>query len=177
MKFLLLAEKANKKIIKFLSSIGEVSWTSDYINEHTSKEYDWIISFGYRHIIKRNILNISKNKIINLHISYLPYNRGASPNYWSFKEKTPKGVTIHLIDEGIDTGPILIQKKCSFNDNDTLKTSYEKLIKNIEILFIENFEKIITGKIKPVPQKGKGTFHKKKDLLEKIDYNTKINEI
>ena len=38
-------------------------------------------------------------------------------------------------------------------------------------------KKIITGKIKPFPQKGKGTFHKKKDFLEKIDYNTKINEI
>ena len=48
--------------------------------------------------------------LINLHISYLPYNRGSYPNYWSFKENTPNGVSIHHIDDGIDTGPVLVQK-------------------------------------------------------------------
>ena len=38
-----------------------------------------------------------------MHISYLPFNRGAHPNYWSFKDNSPKGVTIHFIDNGIDT--------------------------------------------------------------------------
>ena len=43
-----------------------------------------------------------KRPIVNLHISYLPFNRGSHPNYWSFVENTPKGVSIHEIDEQIE---------------------------------------------------------------------------
>ena len=46
--------------------------------------FDFIVSYGYRHILSKNILDLLPNKIINLHISYLPYNRGADPNFWSF---------------------------------------------------------------------------------------------
>ena len=45
--------------------------------------YDLIVSFGYRHIINKNILSKLKRPIINLHLSYLPYNRGSHPNFWS----------------------------------------------------------------------------------------------
>ena len=61
------------------------------------------------------LLKNSKNNIINLHISYLPYNRGAHPNFWSFVENTPSGVSIHQVDSGIDTGKIVIQKQINFN--------------------------------------------------------------
>ena len=48
------------------------------------KNYNLIISFGYNKIIKQNILKKLHRPIINLHISYLPYNRGSNPNFWSF---------------------------------------------------------------------------------------------
>lgn len=48
-------------------------------------------------------------------MSYLPYNKGTHPNYWSFIENTPKGVMIHEIDKGIDTGNIIVQKKIKLN--------------------------------------------------------------
>ena len=53
-------------------------------------DVDLIISFGYRKIIKNNILARIKKPIINLHMSYLPYNRGSHPNFWSFMDKTQK---------------------------------------------------------------------------------------
>ena len=52
--------------------------------------------------------------MINLHISYLPYNKGAHPNFWSWVKNTPKGVSIHLISEKIDAGDIIFQKKLIF---------------------------------------------------------------
>ena len=177
MRLLILSEKKNNKIISFLKEKGEVVWTNNKITQDDVQDFDWIVSYGYRHIIKKNVLNKTKNRIINLHISYLPYNRGANPNYWSFKEKTPKGVSIHFIDEGIDTGPILIQKLCMFDQSHTLKSSYDILSETIENLFFNNFDKIIKGKLKPKPQKGTGTYHTKNDLLHKIDYNTKVKEI
>jgi methionyl-tRNA formyltransferase len=44
-------------------------------------------------------------------LSYLPFNRGAHPNFWSFIEKTQAGVSIHKINKGIDTGNIILRKK------------------------------------------------------------------
>ncbi|WP_431029191.1 formyltransferase family protein [Lysinibacillus sp. LZ02] len=129
-----------------------------------SNKFDLVISYGYRYIISEEIINIMKNKIINLHISYLPWNRGADPNFWSFLENTKKGVSIHLIDEGIDTGDILIQKEVTFTDNDTLRTSYNKLSIAIEALFIEHWSKIRLGKYIPIKQNlNEGSIHFSKD--------------
>ena len=116
MKILYLGSKS--KILDVLQRLYNVTQTEDIVNDLSY--YDWVISYGYRHILKKQHIKSAKNPIINLHISFLPYNRGADPNYWSWVEDTPKGVTIHEIDEGIDTGDIIIQKQVNFNDNETL---------------------------------------------------------
>jgi len=73
------------------------------------------------------------NRAINLHPSLLPWNRGAHSNFWSFLEDTPKGVTIHIIDEGIDTGDILLQKKIKFDQSkETLRSSYGRLQQELQ---------------------------------------------
>jgi methionyl-tRNA formyltransferase len=55
---------------------------------------DFILSFGLRKIISENIIKKLKKPIFNIHLSYLPFNRGAHPNFWSFIENTPAGVSI-----------------------------------------------------------------------------------
>lgn len=177
MNLLFLSETKHDQFLAFLAERGKVKWTSEKLLLERIIHYDWIISYGYRHIISPQIINAIKNPIINLHISFLPFNRGAYPNYWSFKENTPKGVSIHFIDSGIDTGPILIQKKCTFTKSDTLATSYLQLKSAIEELFYASFDKIITQKIVATPQTRQGTFHKKNDLPDDVDWNTNINDI
>jgi methionyl-tRNA formyltransferase len=68
-------------------------------------------------IINEDLVNKLKNPIINLHIGYLPFNRGFHPNLWSFLENTPSGVTIHEIDKGLNTGPIILQKQINFKNS------------------------------------------------------------
>lgn len=155
-------------IIDFLRAFGdEVVQIEHEINElREVSEYDFIISYGYRHVINKQIVDIFYRKAINLHISYLPWNRGADPNLWSFLEDTPKGVTIHYIDKGLDTGDIIVQKTVEFSNTETLRTSYEKLVAEIEKLFMENWLDIRSGRITPIPQTGKGTFHRKSDKLK-----------
>lgn len=127
-----------------------------------------IISYNYRFIINQDIISFISNRIINLHVSLLPWNRGAHPNVWSFLEDTPKGVTIHLIDEGLDTGDILVQKEVHFDEEtETLKTSYNKLHMEIQDLFKENWEALKSCRIKPSKQSGKGSIHFIKEF-EKI---------
>ena len=164
-------------MLNFLENRGNVDWENRKLSPSEVTQYEWIISYGYRHIISNEIIQHVCNPIINLHISYLPFNRGAHPNYWSNKDNTPKGVTIHFIDSGIDTGPILVQKECSFSNDDTLRSSYLKLKFEIENLFYNNFDKIINGEIFAKPQIGKGSYHEKKELPSNIDWNTKIKHI
>ena len=108
MKCLLLGYSRKKtKLINFLKKkkIKVVNKKNKLILSDISK-YDLIITFGYRKIIKNNILNKLEKPILNLHMSFSPHNRGAYPNFWSFYDNTKKGVTIHKIDKGVDTGPI-----------------------------------------------------------------------
>ena len=121
---------------------------------------------------------------MNLHISLLPWNRGADPNLWSFLKDTPKGITIHYIDSGVDTGDILLQKEFDFNlEEDTLKTTYDFLNKEIIRLFKNNYKKIFHNLIKPQKQNlFSGSVQKLKDKVKykkflKNGWNTKINKI
>jgi methionyl-tRNA formyltransferase len=122
---------------------------------------DLIVSHSYRHILKRDVLAAAPDRFINLHISLLPYNRGADQNLWSFIDETPKGVSIHLIDEGIDTGALLLQREVSFDeDSETLGSSYATLQQTIGELFMENWSSLRDGRIAPRAQSGAGTFHR-----------------
>ena len=128
MNILLLGPEKEPQLalLGFLSDDGNsITIQEEKLNrKHIAKcEYDFLISFGYRYIISKEILSYFQEKAINLHISYLPWNKGADPNLWSILENTPKGVTIHQLDYGLDTGRILYQKKISFDDNETLKSS------------------------------------------------------
>lgn len=78
----------------------------------------------------KKILDAIVRPPINLHISYLPYNREAHLNLWSFVDNTPKGVSIHKVNEGIDKGGIIVRKKIHFKmtENLTFKNTYSKLI-------------------------------------------------
>lgn len=144
------------------------------------KGYDCVISYGYRHILKQSTIDGFGCPVFNLHISYLPYNRGAHPNFWSFYDNTPSGVTIHLIDSGIDTGPIVKQKYVNFEESDdTFVKTYSVLIKSMEDLFLEFLPSLLTDTWTEKPQRGEGTMHYVKDLPTNFSgWNAKIlNEL
>ena len=132
------------------------------------KQSDFILSFGFRKIISENFIKKIKRPIFNIHLSYLPFNRGGHPNFWSFIENTPAGVSIHKIDKGIDTGNIIFRKKINFDINldkfSSFKKTYNYLFLEAEQLFKKNFDKIYNKKYKKKLNNGKGSFHYKKDL-------------
>lgn len=132
---------------------------------------DFLISYSYRYIIKPDVISYFGDRAINLHISLLPWNKGADPNLWSFIENTPKGVSIHVVDRGVDTGNILIQKEIWFDeDKETLRSSYMSLHKEIQGLMKQNWENIKLGKILPKPQiQINGSIHFKKEF-ERIKF-------
>lgn len=151
---------------KFIEEGGDEVWsTSSPIHcADAIRDFDFIVSYGYKHILGAEIVETFWRRAINLHISLLPWNRGADPNLWSFLEDTPKGVTIHYIDFGIDTGDIIVQKRVSYLPDDTLRTSYNRLALEVENLFMQHWSDIRTGNIIATPQpKGQGSYHRSSD--------------
>lgn len=125
----------------------------------------FIVSFNYRHLIPEAVLRLMPGRIINLHTSLLPYNRGSAPNFFSFWDNTPKGVTIHLVDQGLDTGDILCQRQLTFDESrETFASTYNQLLAAIQELFQENWEKIKAGELEHRRQAGEGTYHRLKEL-------------
>lgn len=167
MKILFLGYgREHTRLIDFLTRGGdELVNISDEVDPYALLKFDLALSFGYRHIIGKSAIRNARRPIINLHMSYLPYNRGAHPNFWAFYEGTLHGVSIHHIDEGIDCGDILYQKKIEFEDYDlTFFQTYQILLGELEVLFMKNWQEIAENRYVAKKQAGVGTFHRKKDL-------------
>ena len=135
--------------------------------------YDIGILAWWPHIIKKDFIETAKIGFLNFHPSYLPYSRGKDPSFWTILDGKQAGVTIHWVDEWVDSGDIAFQKKIDVSWEDTAKTLYDKSIVGIIQLFIDNFDNIITGRIPRIKQ-DLDVCHTRNDMLDtaKIDLNS-----
>ena len=170
--------KSETTLIDFLKTKKNKVFQTNKLVLDLSK-YDLVICFGYRHLLKDSTISSAKRKIINLHISYLPHNRGAHPNFWSFMHDTPKGITIHEIDQGIDTGNIIYQKKIDIDPKkNTFKSSYNLLKESIEKLFTKNWRRIKDNEYNVKKIREIGSINYKKDLPKWLDeWDTRISKV
>ena len=91
----------------------------------------------------------------NLHASLLPQYRGAAPIHWSIiNGEHVSGLTTFLIDDNIDTGAILLQKKLDILAEDTMGTLSERMQTHAGELIIATLDGLASGSLKPIPQKG-----------------------
>ncbi|PMP69175.1 MAG: methionyl-tRNA formyltransferase [Thermodesulfobacterium geofontis] len=118
---------------------------------------DLIVVCAYGKIIPKELLEIPKFGCWNIHASLLPKYRGASPINWVILEgEKETGVTIMLMDEGLDTGPILLQKKIEISEKDTAITLSQKLAQLGKEAILEAIELHKKGQLKPVDQPEEG---------------------
>jgi len=128
---------------------------------------DFIVSIGFDHLVPPEILAVPSEGAVNLHPSYLPYNRGKSPNVWPLIEDTPAGVTLHYMDEEFDTGDIISQEKVPTDFSDTGKDLHGRLEEAQFELFTEVWPKIESGEVEPSPQEDTaGTYHTTADFVD-----------
>lgn len=118
-----------------------------------------IISYGYHHLISDSVISAVGGNVVDLHISFLPWNRGADPHFWSFFDGTPKGVSIYRIRNGRLEGDVLAQREVSFARGETLTTTYERLHRELEDLFAEVWVDLRAGRLVPIAQAMNGSFH------------------
>lgn len=164
MKVLLLSPYP-EMLIHALEEAGDVplyfqgnGWIGD-----TDLQHDFAVSFGYRNILNSQYLDYMKGNVVNIHISLLPWNRGSDPNFWSWFDDTPKGITIHQIDAGIDTGPLLVQEEVKrWSRDETLYSTYNLLMAKAKALFESEWKNIRRGGLGTRHVAG-GTYHKAAD--------------
>lgn len=138
------------------------------------------VLFGY--ILRPEFLDLFPRGVVNLHPSYLPFNRGQYPNVWSIIEKTPAGATLHFIDPGIDTGDIIEQRRIEVEPIDTGESLYSKLESCCVELFRTAWPSIRGGNAPRRPQPlHEGSFHRTRDVagidLIDLDQSTTAHDL
>ena len=123
---------------------------SNCIEKHTP---DFIVVVAFGHIIPKNILTIPEIATINIHASLLPKYRGPAPIHWAIiNEEKETGVTTMLMDEGLDTGDILLSSELEITPDDTSDTLHDRLADLGADLLIKTLNAFETGDINPISQ-------------------------
>lgn len=126
-----------------------------FISELESISPEFIIVVAYGKILPKRILDLPRRGCINVHASLLPKYRGAAPIAWAIirgEEKT--GVATMLLDEGLDTGDILLQRETEISREDTTGSLGRKLADMGASLLRETIKGMRENSIKPIPQSG-----------------------
>lgn len=114
---------------------------------------DLVVVVAYGQILKRALLSIPRLGVVNVHASLLPAYRGAAPiNRAIIDGLTVTGVTTMLLDEGMDTGNILLTREVPIGPDETAGELTERLAQDGALLLKETIEGLKSGHIRPVPQ-------------------------
>jgi methionyl-tRNA formyltransferase len=141
---------------------------------------DIVVVAAFGQFLPKRLLDIPRLGCINAHSSILPKYRGAAPAIWAIlKGEKITGITTFIIDEGMDTGDVLLIKKISIGEDETAGELTERLSVIGAMVIMETIDGLKDGKITPVPQN-----HEKKTLAPllkkedgRIDWNKTPDEI
>ncbi len=147
--FVLDPENLNQKVLEILKGFSP----------------EVLVVAAYGKILPSEYLNLATFGAINVHPSLLPKYRGPSPIQWVLlKGERETGVTTFLMDEGLDSGPILLQERVPIEDEDTYSSLFEKLSGLSAQLILKTLEEMEKGTLMPIPQD-----HQKACYTQKID--------
>jgi len=138
-----------------------------FIHEIRELAPDLNVVVAYGQILPQALLDVPKHGSVNVHTSLLPRHRGAAPIQWAILEGDPEtGVTIMKMDAGLDTGPILTERRTTIEEKDTGRTLHDRLAVLGAELLVETIPDWVSGKIVPRAQAEGATYARK---IEKAD--------
>jgi len=140
-----------------LSLLVQPKWKSERYDEFLRKiiqsKPDLILVNSYSMIIREDVLSASRLGGINVHGALLPRNRGCNPTQWAIlNQEYETGVTLHQMDSGIDTGPIIDQRKIPIFFHDSWLDVREREVQVTNDLLKSNVPGILLGNWKAIPQ-------------------------
>lgn len=141
---------------------------------------DLIVVVAFGQILSKEILSIPPLGCVNVHASLLPYYRGAAPIHWSIIHgETKTGVTTMYMDEGLDTGDMILYKEQMISQEMTTGELHDCLMHLGSDLLVETITQLKQGKITRVPQNHSLSSYAPllKKTTEKIDWTKSAVEI
>ncbi|NLY45188.1 MAG: methionyl-tRNA formyltransferase [Tissierella sp.] len=114
---------------------------------------DLFVSMSFNQIFKNEIINLPKLRSINCHAGKLPFYRGRNVLNWALiNDEKEFGITVHYIDEGIDTGDIILQRTFEITDNDNYSTLLETAYIQCASILYDAIKLLQFGKVKSIKQ-------------------------
>lgn len=154
--------------------------TADFGQQLKQLKPELIVVVAFGQLLSRDILEIPRHGCINVHASLLPGYRGAAPIHWAvINGEKETGVTIMQMDEGLDSGDMLLSAGIPVSPEDTTGTLHDKLAELGAQLLVETVARITSGRLPRTPQQhDKATYAPLLDKeIEKIDWNRSSVEI
>lgn len=146
-----LREKAESEGIPFLVH-GNIN-SSDFLASVRSYECDLFVSMSFNQIFKKVVIEAVPLGVINCHAGKLPYYRGRNVLNWALiNDEKEFGVTVHYVDEGIDTGKIIRQRTFPITDNDDYSTLLERAYVGCTEVLEEAIGDILGGNVNRIAQ-------------------------
>jgi methionyl-tRNA formyltransferase len=155
--------------IPIISLIGSIN-SRESLRLISDKSPDLLVSIGGNEIFKKPLITLVKHGCINLHTAPLPRYRGLMPSFWVLKnQEASTAVSVFFVDEGIDSGPILVQRQVAI-----LGQTQEELIEQTKKIGMdcinEAISKIAQGDLETIPNDNDGmtyfSFPTKEDVKE-----------
>ena len=127
----------------------KAAFESEILRQLELQKIDLIILAGFMRILSPGFVKRCKGKILNIHPSLLPQFPGAHGIREAFLAKVKEtGVTVHFVDEGVDTGPIILQRSLAVNPGETLDGLEAKIHELEYKIYPEAIRDVLSGKVK-----------------------------
>lgn len=145
--FKYLAKKYRIPVIKVKDMNGD-----SFISRVEKINPDIIVSVFCNQIFGKRLISVAKRAIINIHPAYLPDYKGVSPVFWAMaNDEKYVGVTVHLVDSGVDTGRIVRRRKIPIGKSSTEDSIYWRTAVIGSRVLIDSIEKIFAGTYRTYP--------------------------
>ena len=124
------------------------SFEEEILKTLREKKVEWVVLAGFMRILSPHFVNAYRNRILNIHPSLLPSFPGKEAIRQAYEQKEKMtGCTIHLVDEGCDTGPIITQQKIPIEPGETLESLTEKVHQVEHQLYIKVLQWIVDNRV------------------------------
>lgn len=127
--------------------------SSDFVSKISQLKADILVSMSFNQIIRQNLRISAPLGFINCHAGALPFYRGRNILNWALiNGESQFGVTVHYIDDGIDTGDIIVQDFVGILDSDDYASLLEKAYDQCAVSLIKALNKVADGTVVRTPQ-------------------------
>jgi len=156
--------------------------SDEFIDIAVKYECDLFVSMSFNQIFKERIINLPRFKTINCHAGKLPFYRGRNILNWALiNDEKEFGITVHYIDEGIDTGDIILQRTFPISEDDNYKSLLNVSFTECATILYDAVKLVQEDKVKRIKQSDihpVGSYCGQRKIGDEIiDWNNSSREI